>query len=106
MVTLRYGERHFLRKAKEIIKRGETLSITFCGWRGNLVARRISFLKEIESAHDHKDRGGPSAWKFLLQYLPLIIVLTPFMVVFWLAMAYGRNLKVVKNIDETVEIVF
>jgi len=106
-VALKYRDIFFIKKVKEVLKSGEELMIEFYGRDTISLSKRIPLLVEIEESHYKKQKvNRPYSWQLFSGYFVLMFQFARFMVAFWMALAYGRRMRVQEQHDDFLAIFF
>lgn len=104
IVALKYGKYGFGAQAKNLIKNGNDFSVLFYGWRAKAILSSLPILMHMQGAQlEDKAKFKTS---YVLSCFCRLILMSNFMVIFWLAVANNIKIHLETNKDGLIELAF
>ena len=103
--ALKYGDRNFGVKAKKLLNGNQDFDVLICGWRARIVLSSLQLLMHMQEDERKKQANKLGTFYTLSRFVGLML-LSPFMAIFWLAVANNRVIHLKNSTGDSVELTF
>lgn len=103
-ILLKYGDRGFGVCAKKLLNQDKDFSVLICGWRARIILSSLQLLMHMQE-NDKKSYSKLSTYYSVTRFL-LLLFLSPFMSIFWLAVANNKWMHIQRSDKDLVELRF
>ncbi|ACM22015.1 hypothetical protein Geob_3676 [Geotalea daltonii FRC-32] len=103
--VLEYSERGFGAKAKRLLNENKDFDVSICGWRARVILSSLQLLMHMQEG-ERKKQGNKLGTFYTLSRFAVLMPLSSFMAIFWLAVANNRGIRLKNSSNDSVVLEF